>query len=414
MKPVVGVVGDLPTDITEFEFVPYQAGRPVDAVLVVPGEFGPEGVPEWVPIVEEVDARTIRRAIKRWAITIDEAQEIRGTGTVVFGDLAYGRLRMGEMAVREGFDRAMRIREIRVNGRTAQEAEPGDAVALLFGPIPAVLFRHEGVLRPGGEAKRETKAAPNADVKQAVLDAVGDEPNGRGTAAVCKALDKTPQSLGDVFEALRREGKLLGFAGQWIKPKAYDVGVDRVMIALGEMHQKAPAEPSHPAAKVVAQARLNWSGKPLDRIVARMVEKGAVSMRDEEIRLPAFRVRLVERQRAFLDRVVEILESAGINTPNAHEIGKRLPAPSQAVNEILQLGEDVGEIVTLSDGVLFTNRSLMELRERIRTGTGGRPFTLGEMRDSLGTNRRVAVAVLEYFDAVGFTERQGEKRIVKG
>ena len=412
MRPVVGVVGEIP-DFPEFEFVAYRPGLPVDAVLVVPGQFPPEGVEPWVPIVEEEGAKALRRAIRRWAVTIEETQEVRGAGTVVFGSLQNGRLREGETAVREGHERSMRIREVRVDGRRVPFAEPGDRVALAFGTVPATLFRHGLALRPGREAKTAVKEAPNSDLKAAILDAVGDDPVGRGTAAVCKAVDRSPQALGDVFEALRREGRLLGFAGQWIKPHAFDEGVERLLEALDAMHARQPALPSQPAAKVVGAARLGWSGKPLDRILSRLVEKGAITMRDEEIRRPAFRVALGERQRTFLDRVVAMIEADGVNTPNAHEIGKRLPAPAQAVNEILSLGEDVGEIMTLADGVLFTQRGLAEVKERIRGGAGNKPFTLGDMRDSLGTSRRVAVALLEYLDAVGFTERQGEKRVVR-
>lgn len=412
MRPVVGLVGNSEVDLEDFETRPYKKGESYDAILIAPGEEPPEGLPGWLPVVS--DPKALRRAIRRWAVTIDEAQDIRGPGTVVFGSLAGGRLRMGETAVKEGLERSMRIREIRVEGRPVQEAQPGDRVALAFGPVPISLFRHDGVLRPGRPTKESPKASQNSEIKEAILDAVGDSPDGRGTAAILKTLGKTPQQLGDAFEALRREGRLFGFAGQWIKPKAFDEGVDRLIAALEGLHVKAPAQPSHPAAKAVHAARLGWSGKPLDRILARLVEKGAIAMRDDEIRRPGFRVKLGDRQRALLDRIVEILEAGDTNPPNAYEIGKRLPAPLPAVHEILQLGEDVGEIASLADDVLFTSRSLSVLRERIRNGTEGRPFTLGEMRDSLGTSRRVAVALLERFDAEGFTERKGDARVVKG
>lgn len=412
MKPVVGVVGEIP-DLPDFELVAFRPGLSVDAVLVNPGDFPPEGVAEWVPVVEEVSARALKRAIRRWAVTIEEAQEIRGPGSVVFGTLSGGRLRMGETAVREGQERSMRIREIRVDGRSVQEAEPGDKVALAFGSVPLEVFRAGSVLRPGKPAKVAPKEAPNRDLKESILVAVGDDPAGRGTAAVCKATDRTARQLGDAFEALKREGKLHGFAGQWVKPKAFDEGVDRLLVALDTLHAKNPSLPSHPAPKVVAAARLSWSGKPLDRILARLVEKGAITMRDGEIRRPAFRAQLGARQRAFLDRVVALIDAGGANPPNAFEIGKRLPAPAQAVSEIVLLGEDVGEIVELSDGVLFSARGLADMRERVRTGSAGKPFSLGEMRDSLGTSRRVAVALLERFDAEGFTERRGEQRVVR-
>lgn len=417
MKPVVGFVGEIDVELPDFELVPFREGVPVDAVLVAPGEFRPDGIPEWVPVVEEPTAKALRRAIRRWSVTIEDVEVIHGPGTVVFGKLEGSRLREGELVVREGFERSIRIREIRVDRRRVPFAEPGTEVAIAFGPVPKDLFRRGNRLRPGKSATAAAKAAkaeaPSSDLKKAILDAVGDEPVGRGTAAICKALDKTPQQLGDVFETLRREGKLHGFAGQWIKPKAFDEGVDRFLKALDTLHEQNPGMPSHPAAKVVGLARLGWSGKPLDRILARLVEKGAITMREDEVRRPSFRVKLGDRQRELLDRVIAIIEADGVNTPNAHEIGKRLPAPRQAVEEILNLGDDAGEIVSLPDGVLFTVRGLAQVRERIRNGTQGRPFTLGEMRDSLGTSRRVAVALLEHLDAEGFTERVGEKRVVR-
>ena len=101
MKPVVGVVGPTP-DLPDLDLVEYRPGLSVDAVLVMPGEFPPEGVPEWMPIVDEPNAKAIRKAIGRWSIAIEETQVIHGPGTVVFGTLANGRLRQGENVVREG------------------------------------------------------------------------------------------------------------------------------------------------------------------------------------------------------------------------------------------------------------------------------------------------------------------------
>lgn len=413
MKPVIGVVGEIDADLPDFELVPFREGLVVDAVLVAPGDFRPDGIEAWIPVVEEPTAKAIRKAMGRWSVTIEDVDSVHGVGTVVFGRLEGGRLLDGSLVVREGHERAIRMRELRVDRQRVEFAVPGDSVAMAFGSVPKTLFRRGFRLRPGREAKVVEKPTQDANVKQAILNAVGDEPIGRGTAAICKAIDQTPQELGDSFEELRREGKLLGFAGQWIKPRAFDEGVDRLLAALDSLHERYPSLPSHPTSKVVGAARLGWSGKPLDRILTRLVEKGAIVMRDEEIRRPAFRVKLGERQRVLLDRVIEILDTSGVNTPNAHEIGKRLPAPPQAVNEILALGEDVGEVVTLSDGVLFTNRGLTQVKERIRQGARGKPFNLGEMRDSLGTSRRVAVALLEYFDEIRFTERQGEQRVVR-
>lgn len=412
MKAVIGLVGEVEADLSEFDASPYKKGRSYDALLVAPGAETPEDLPEWLPVVHE--PKELKRALKRWSVTIDEVREVAGPGTVVYGRVANAPLRQGMTAVREGHERSMLIREMRIDGHTVGVAHPGDRVGLAFGRVPVEIFRPGGVLRPGRPTRAERpKAEVNPDIKARILETVGDDPAGRGTAAICKALDRTPQALGDVFESLKREGRLLGFAGQWIKPRAFEEGTERFVAALDTLHAKNPSSPSHTPAKVVAAARLSWSGKPLDRILARMVEKGFISMREEEVRRPAFRVNLGTRQRGLLDRVIALLDEGGVNPPNAHELGKRLPAPPQAVLEILQLGEDSGEIVTLSDGVIFSTQGLRAVKERVRSGASGKPFTLGEMRDALGTSRRVAVALLEQFDDEGFTERRGERRVVR-
>lgn len=414
MTPVVGYLGSFPGPLEGYELVPYRSGTSIDALILPEGEEPPAGLPQWVAIVRDPTLKAVRAAIKRWAFTVEEAFEVPVDGTIVTGRLANGRLWSGSLAVREGHDRSMLIREMRIDGQTIPVAEPGQRVSLAFGRVPIALFAPGTVLRPGrSTATKKAKGEVPTDLKEAILKVVGDEPAGKGTAAICKTLGKTAQELGNVFEGLKRDGRLLGFAGQWISPRGFDEGTRRFLAALDDLHAKAPQTPSHPAAKVVGIAKLSWSGKPLDRILESLANKGRIVLRDEEVRNPRFKVHLGTRQRTFLDRVIAELEKAGVNTPNAHELGKRLPAPPQAIQEALQLGEDVGEIVTLSDGVLYTERQLGEFKERIRQGSAGRPFSLGTMRDALGTSRRYAVALLEHFDEIGFTERRGDDRVVR-
>jgi len=42
----------------------------------------------------------------------------------------------------------------------------------------------------------------------------------------------------------------------------------------------------------------------------------------------------------------------------------------------------------------------------------GSTFTVREFRDQTGIGRNVAIEILEYFDGRGFTQRQGNERIL--
>jgi len=50
---------------------------------------------------------------------------------------------------------------------------------------------------------------------------------------------------------------------------------------------------------------------------------------------------------------------------------------------------------------------------RFGTGPVKDEVGTGEFRDMLGTSRKYVVALLEYFDALGLTERRGNKRSLK-
>jgi len=40
-------------------------------------------------------------------------------------------------------------------------------------------------------------------------------------------------------------------------------------------------------------------------------------------------------------------------------------------------------------------------------------LTLGELRDGLGVSRKYVVALLEHFDNIGLTRREGDRRVLR-
>ena len=98
------------------------------------------------------------------------------------------------------------------------------------------------------------------------------------------------------------------------------------------------------------------------------------------------------------------------------------PAPP-SVDELLATGisRDVIE-AAVRDGALtrisaelvvrptFVDAALAALRD---LQAAGRPLTVSAFRERLGTTRKYAVPLLEYFDQQGVTRRQGDVRVVR-
>jgi selenocysteine-specific elongation factor len=280
---------------------------------------------------------------------------------------------------------------------------------------PPTLVGGGRVVVPQARVRRRTEApmvAGGKDDAEAILEILRGSPLGVPTEEICRVLGKTPQALGDTFETVSASGAVCGFAGLWFNRESFDAAAERFLAALGELHEKSPTQATVPRDRVSVAAGLPWSGKPLDRIVAALASEGRLGVHGHGVKLATFHVRLTPRQREFLDRVKESLSGEPLNVPGIYEVASDVKAPPQAVEEILRVGVQAGEIVSIGDGIHYTREQIEELKRRIREFGGGKPFTAAMVRDGLGTSRKYAIPLLEYLDSIRFTVRVGDQRVV--
>jgi selenocysteine-specific elongation factor len=87
---------------------------------------------------------------------------------------------------------------------------------------------------------------------------------------------------------------------------------------------------------------------------------------------------------------------------------------SEVGEEIVNGLIELGELVTVSQEVIFRKKDYDALIEKVRsTLEANGEMTLAEARDTLGTTRKYAQALLEHLDAIGVTMRAGDTRKLK-
>ncbi|MBV6459168.1 MAG: Selenocysteine-specific elongation factor [Fimbriimonadaceae bacterium] len=252
-----------------------------------------------------------------------------------------------------------------------------------------------------------------ANEQEGVLEIVTANPQGVATDEVARRMGRTLQQLGSAFEELKASGKLLGFAGLWLTPEGLAASLAKLESALEDLHLAEPNKAMQPRERAIQKAGLSWAGKPLDRIMAHLAEPQNIRIQGTFIALPGFRVQLKDRQRALLDRVVAELARAGINVPLPKDLAAALNVPFQAIDEILALGVQAGEVVRVDESIWYPCSTLSSLKQDIAELAGGKPFAASDLRDKLATTRKYVIPLLEYFDATGFTMRQGDLRVIK-
>ncbi len=120
---------------------------------------------------------------------------------------------------------------------------------------------------------------------------------------------------------------------------------------------------------------------------------------------------LSETDRALCERLLEAYRIAHLAPPSPEEAAAEIGAPAADVERLVRLLVDEGELVRV-DAALVMHAEAVERAKQVVVDLfrRGRSFATVEFRDALGTSRKYAVPLLDYFDTVRLTVRTANRR----
>lgn len=280
---------------------------------------------------------------------------------------------------------------------------------------PARVLGGGKVLIPEARKRRKNAFAGEAAAGSGsdLVQVVNSAPLGIMSGEIARLMGESVQTIGDEIERSKNAGEILGFGGLWFTGENFRSATDRFLVALNELHRQNPAKSLLPREQVAKLADVPWRGKALDRLVSYWIHDGVMRGDGTNIASAEHRPELAARQRSLLDRVKVVLDSGGVSPAAAHVIADGLNVPKQAVEEILRVGVDAGELVRVDEGIYYSEATLRQLRDRLVAEYAGKRFSAAEFKEFFGTSRKFAIPLLEWFDAVGVTLRQGDARVVR-
>lgn len=263
------------------------------------------------------------------------------------------------------------------------------------------------ILTPVASARRKSEQPARGEDLLGTLERAE---NGATADDLARTLGRP---VADVERALDSADGPLKVGDRWFARPVWERSAARFVDALRQCHDAAPAAGWHPREDVLRMAGLHWQGRLLDRALQRLAADAAIELDGTSVRLAGFQVRLNARQRALLDRLKEVLDREPLACPSSAEVARELTVPVQAIDEIERVGIEARELVRLADGVVLTSQALKRLASDLRQAVAGSPFTPSHVRDALGGSRRTVIPLLEHFDAIGLTRRQGDARTIR-
>ncbi|HEY7170599.1 MAG TPA: selenocysteine-specific translation elongation factor [Vicinamibacterales bacterium] len=183
-----------------------------------------------------------------------------------------------------------------------------------------------------------------------------------------------------------------------------------LVATLRDFHVAHPLSPGMEAET----ARQGLTVRLFRALVDRAAAEGIVVREGSVIRLPEHKVTLTGDQQALVARIQALMARDPAAPPAAAEMEAPLGVPRARVVEVLRVMERQRLIVRVGVDLYFlpdyVARAEALLRQKWRPGE---EITPAAFRDAIGTSRKFAIPLLEYFDRVGVTDRNATGRRLK-
>jgi len=150
------------------------------------------------------------------------------------------------------------------------------------------------------------------------------------------------------------------------------------------------------------------------RVLATYVDEGRLDYRNGYYAAPGFTPEITSEQRAYFDTIVLLdRENPLIPVPFDDVASAVRTSRVRGTQEAFETLLATGALVKVQDA-LYRGTQIAEARARVEaTLRKENTMTMARFRDVIGTSRKYAVPLLEWFDAAGVTIRSGDVRTLR-
>ena len=179
-------------------------------------------------------------------------------------------------------------------------------------------------------------------------------------------------------------------------------------------HHNNPAKTGFSLAEIKGELDFSPESPFLEYSLIMLQDKGEIKKMGSLYALNSHEIKLNSRQKELSVKMLKLIDEAGLAPPKAHPIADRLQAEVEEIIDLMAILESMGQIIRL-DRDMVISRPLYEkaLQDIRRLGEEKGIIELPDAIEILAAGRRTTVAILEYLDRIGVTERDGDIRRLK-
>lgn len=187
----------------------------------------------------------------------------------------------------------------------------------------------------------------------------------------------------------------------------------KVKIVLNDFHKKNPLKKGMSKEELRSKVLQSTKQRICDELFGYLVSNRVIKISEQSVSLWDFKVKLSDEQEKIRKLIMNIYHENKYNPPKYKDLVIMLKLQDKSVAPVFNSLISDGELIKVDQDTVFSSEAIKEAKDMlVNFIKENKSIQLGELRDLLGTSRKYAMAILDYFDQNKITKRVEDKRIL--
>lgn len=187
----------------------------------------------------------------------------------------------------------------------------------------------------------------------------------------------------------------------------------KVKIVLNDFHKKNPLRKGMSKEELRSKVLQSTKQRICDEFFGYLVSNRVIKINEQSVSLWDFKVKLSDEQEKIRKLIMNIYHENKYNPPKYKDLVIMLKLQDKSVAPVFNSLISDGELIKVDQDTVFSSEAIKDAKDMlVNFIKENKSIQLGEFRDLLGTSRKYAMAILDYFDQNKITKRVEDKRIL--
>jgi selenocysteine-specific elongation factor len=257
-----------------------------------------------------------------------------------------------------------------------------------------------------------------ATPEQALAQALAlEQPNGIDAQQFAVLWNLLPPAQDALLQALPHQLIIDGKTRLLFTPGQITQFRQRITELLGAHHQRSPDSPGLTMEQLQRAMTSKPGGAVFALLLRELVKDGAVQRSGPHLRLAGHTADLQGVEKQLWERLKPWLDEGGTAPPKLSDmLASDRTLRKDQVMRMLERAQRMGKVFAVGAEYFVQPQHLLQLAvaaQKLAEADPNKRVNIKELRDATGMNRHLSIPLMEFFDAIGFTQRDAVGRHIK-